>query len=507
MNPQQDQTNWLRLNLLVKDKGTRALRDCLASWLKRSGLTLYDALISIRNVLKDLYDQNVINAEQWQKLYPTRKPVEIRLPLIDDRTIGSPDIKNLDITLATIILRNVLPSPARGWSAKPSESDTSISADILRIKMYRNELDHGSSPEYDDVKFEEFWQRISRSLVRLGIPQQEIDDLKAASLSPQEESCKRLLELKMENDDLKAKMRKLEDTDPLKKLARWEFKPEIAIKEEFQRESRQKILDDLRELFYRKPARNVMILIAGSGYGKSVLSAKVYCQYLAKVAGWFFCNHRKENHSNPSYVIQCLASQMCDKVPGFREKLREILGRNHSQKSLFDEFTVLLSEPLHALGKREPMLIVLDALDEIMSDKKREFLELISEEFPKLPCWIKMFITSRPGLQVNELLNHLNPLTFSSQNTNQNSHIEFRRFKKGLKHLKPDMNVDHLLRHFNLSNPNDSIKNLFKSMDLSSETDKILEAIDNLISEIYPKCDYRLTDNKSVIISGFSGRC
>ena len=502
MNLLQNQANFMRLKLLLMDKGTRALRDYVVSLLKDEGLTLYRKLRLNEEKLQRLYDRDVIKVEQWQKLYPSGKLVEIRLPLIDDCTIGLPDIENLDITLLTILLRNIfeLPSPATGWSAEPPASDTSISADILRIKIYRNMLDHGSSPKYDDVTFENSWQRISRPLVRLGIPQQEIVDSKVASLSPQEESCKRVLELKMKNDDLKAKLRKLEDIDPLNQLTKWEFTSEIVsfnrkFKEEFQRETRQWIFDNLTEWFYHKPACNVMILIAGSGCGKSVLSAKVYSLYHEKlqVAGWFFCNYKKENHSNPSYVIQSLASQMCDKVCGFREKLKEILGRNHCRKSLLDEFTVLLSEPLHALGKREPMLIVLDALDEIMSDKKREFLELISEEVPKLPCWIKMFITSRPGLQVNELLNHLNPLRISLQDVNQKSHIEFRRFKKCLKHLKPDMDVDHLLKHFDLSNPNDSIKNLFKSMDLSNETGEIREAIGNLISEIYPKCDYRLT--------------
>ena len=75
-----------------------------------------------------------------------------------------------------------------------------------------------------------------------------------------------------------------------------------------------------------------------------------------------------------------------DNVEGFRDKLN----------TLSDAFRVLLHDPLHALDRRKPMLIVVDALDESKTDDKSEFLELISDEFPELPKWIKILILSRP---------------------------------------------------------------------------------------------------------------
>ena len=56
------------------------------------------------------------------------------------------------------------------------------------------------------------------------------------------------------------------------------------------------------------------------------------------------------------------------------------------------------------------MLIVVDALDESKTAVKSEFLDLISSEFSQLPKWIKIFISSRPELQVRKKLEHLNPL-------------------------------------------------------------------------------------------------
>ena len=54
------------------------------------------------------------------------------------------------------------------------------------------------------------------------------------------------------------------------------------------------------------------------------------------------------------------------------------------------------------------MLIVVDALGESKNDVKSDFLELISEEFPELPQWVKILISSRPEMQVRKKLQHFN---------------------------------------------------------------------------------------------------
>ncbi|CAB4023323.1 E3 ubiquitin- ligase DZIP3 [Paramuricea clavata] len=125
---------------------------------------------------------------------------------------------------------------------------------------------------------------------------------------------------------------------------------------------------------------------------------------------------------------------MCDNVDGFRDKLSEVLRREHSRDAQTDAFRVLLNVPLHAIETRKPrwcmmpwrkaqhkaMLIIVDALDESQTDTKSEFLELISEKFPQLPEWIKIFITSRPELQVRNKLQHLNPMEIRSDGPHHN---------------------------------------------------------------------------------------
>ena len=252
--------------------------------------------------------------------------------------------------------------------------------------------------------------------------------------------------------DIRAEVKKLKGTlgssniSNVGQLAKFNFQGKIdGLCEKFQVNTRQWFFDELSRWFVDEESR-VMILTAGPGIGKSVLSAKVsqdYCES-KQLAGCHFCDFKSFDSRNPSRILESLASQMCDNVNGFRDKLTEILRRTHTRDSLWDAFRVLLNEPLHALDRREPMLIVVDALDESKTDDKSEFLELISDKFPDLPKWIKVMITSRPELQVKKKLEHFNPLEILPQDENQQK--DLKCFVGGsLPHFKVD-SIDYLVR-------------------------------------------------------------
>ena len=455
MDPLKAKANFNRICQLLIDKGSDVLRRALH--VKHPPSTLAAALHSHRKTLQKLKRNNVINPPQWRLLYPAS---------------GPPNSNDFDITLLTILLRNIcgLYSPASGWNTMPSTTDTSISADILRIKIFRNEVyGHTASAQYDDATFEKLWQEISLPLVKLGIPQQEIDELKVAPLSPAEkkyvEKLKEWKELEdtllekmkdFENQmvDIKAEVKKLKSTlgssniSNVDQLTKFNFQGKIhGLCEKFQVNTRQWFFDELSRWFADGESR-VMILTAGPGIGKSVLSAKVCQDYSERkqLAGCHFCDFKSFDSRNPSRILESLASQMCDNVNGFRDKLTEILRRTHTRDSLWDAFRVLLNEPLHALDRREPMLIVVDGLDESKADGKSEFLELISDKFPDLPKWIKILITSRPELQVKKKLQHFNPSEILPQDENQQEDLKcFVRGTGSLPHFKVD-SIDYVVK-------------------------------------------------------------
>ena len=417
MDPVQAKANYSRICQLLVDKGGDALR--AAFHVKHSPSTLATVLNSNKSLLKKIR-YSVITPLQWSLLFPTS---------------GAPDSKNFDITLLTILLRNIcgLASPTTGWNLMPPALDTSISADILRIKFFRNQVYHIASPQLDDAKFETLWKEISKPLVNLGIPQQDIDEAKVAPLSPEEESyIEKLKQWKELEDDILSKLNEVErelndvrdevsrlrttveyqipsQTD---QLAKFNFTGKIAgLCNKFQCGTRQWFFNELSSWFDDEQSR-VMILTAGPGVGKSVLSSKACELYKERgqLAACHFCDFKNYDSRNPHRILQALASQMCDNIGGFRDKLTEVLRREHSQDSLADAYRVLLNDPLHALDRQEPVLIVVDALDESKTEAKSELLELISEEFPELPQWVKILITSRPELQVRKKLQHFNPV-------------------------------------------------------------------------------------------------
>ena len=392
IDPLQAKDNFFRIcQLLIYKRCGDGLRAAFHHFHPPSRLAA--ALIANKSALKKI----VINPSQWDLLFPAS---------------GTPDSKNFDITLLTILLRNIcgLTPPAAGWSTMPSAGDTSISADIVRMKIFANQVsDHIASAQLDETTFEKLWQEISKPLVRLGISQQDIDEAKVASLRPEEESyIETLKHLEREN----SRLRTTADPSKIDELAKFNFTGKIeALCNKFQHGTRKWFFDELSSWFDDEKSR-VMILTAGPGVGKSVLSAKA-CEWYKQreqLAACHFCDFKSTDSCNPHRILQSLASQMCDNIEGFRDKLTEALHREHSRDSLTDAFRVLLNDPLHALSRHEPVLIVVDALDESKTDVNGDFLELISEEFSELPQWVKILITSRPELQVRKQLEHFNPV-------------------------------------------------------------------------------------------------
>ncbi|XP_046857550.1 uncharacterized protein LOC124450947 [Xenia sp. Carnegie-2017] len=473
--------NGSRLSKLIINKGTQALKTTLQSLLKPSSLAGKLKDPSTKKTLTSLKFK-VIKKEQWDLLYPS---------------IGDPDIENFDITLLTVLLRNIcgLKAPHGGWDNLPSSSETSISDNIARIKFYRNKVyGHITTTSVNDSKFEKLWQEISKALVGLGIQQTEIDEVMIAPLTTDEayyiemlkewykteeklidvaEEIKKdvkvnkrnVVEIKQEmatkftniNDDVKKtkadvsrvkKMLQDKTYSDVEKLGKCNFNGLIKdLNKKYLPGTRQWLFKKLDSWFNNRTedAYNVTILIAGPGVGKSVFAAEVCRRYAEKkkLAACHFCRYNRSDYRNPRMLIESLASSMCDTISDFKSRLNKELQRNHSKKSIADAFLVLLNNPLHSFKDHEPMLLVIDALDESQVKGKSEWLELIAEEFGRLPKWIKIFITSRPELPVQKKLKDMNPVEITTRPRDENNEEDLHKY---LRHqLNDRVQKDHYL--------------------------------------------------------------
>ena len=76
-----------------------------------------------------------------------------------------------DVSLLFRLLRTIcsLSPPATGWDALPASTDHSLTADLVRIKYYRNSVySHvNQNMEITDHEFPLLWQEISEALIRV----------------------------------------------------------------------------------------------------------------------------------------------------------------------------------------------------------------------------------------------------------------------------------------------------------------------------------------------------
>lgn len=83
-----------------------------------------------------------------------------------------PDYNIFDVALLYTLIRNLccLPCPAQGWGEKPKATDTEISDDIERLRLFRNNYyAHASSASISDGEFEDVWRNLKLVIKRFDL--------------------------------------------------------------------------------------------------------------------------------------------------------------------------------------------------------------------------------------------------------------------------------------------------------------------------------------------------
>ena len=369
-------TNGAKLSRLLIDGGTMVLRNIFNGYHPPANLQAN--LNANYGTLNDLLRRRVLHRPQWHLLFPPGG--------------ATPDSNTFDITLLFLLLTNIcgLSSPPSGWHTNPSASDTSVEANLARIKFFRNELyGHVTTTGIDKATFSTLWQEISAALVALDLPQAEIDRLKAEHCGEEdfldvlfewadsEEGIKsqlrdiRQYQVKMKEmvedlhsvnvthetidekrqtqlgdrgtvrdnkvdtklqEEVEVQREKNRENEILKKLAKIETLKNV-------RNHADRYVEGTRLSFFsavdswlndRSCPNRVMVISGSAGMGKSVISA-VICEKMqdaGRLAGSHFCQHDRARHRNPKVMLQSLASQLCDILPEYKKALVEKLSRN-----------------------------------------------------------------------------------------------------------------------------------------------------------------------------------
>ena len=145
--------NFIRLTRLLISGGTTLLRETFDMII--SPITLSTTLNN--SSTKAQLKTAKLTKPQWDCLYPS--------PGLYGRST------DFDVTLLFRLLRTIcnLAPPITGWDAIPATTDHSLTADLVRIKHYRNSV-YGHVNQGMSITVDEFltlWKEISDALVRI----------------------------------------------------------------------------------------------------------------------------------------------------------------------------------------------------------------------------------------------------------------------------------------------------------------------------------------------------
>ena len=195
------------------------------------------------------------------------------------------------------------------------------------------------------------------------------------------------------------------------------FTKEIAYyAERFQSGTREWVFDVVQKwLNDRSCVNRVMVISGNAGIGKSVFAA-VLCKRMHEadiLAGSHFFRYNNVRRSKPELIIHSLARQLSHSLPKYKHALSKRQSRNHcidtTSMNVEELFEQLLKEPLSSVDDPgRNMLMVIDGLDESECEAQNDLLDVIANQFCKLPIWIRFLVTTRPALNIAEKLKDLN---------------------------------------------------------------------------------------------------
>ena len=480
-----EKTNGAKLSRFLIDGGTTVLRKVFDGFHPPANLAA--DLNACYSILNNLLRRRILNHHQWDQLFPPGG--------------ATPDSNTFDITLLFLLLANIcgLSPPPSGWHKKPPPSDTSPEANLARVKYFRNVLyGHVSTTGVDTLTFNAMWQEISAPLVDLGLNQAEIDRLKAEH-GGEEDYLDALIEWADSEEDIKSQLKNMHHTqrqtqqtiedvletqtetqrtvetlqaslrevkeavdsfkegkekdstdEVLRNLAKSEFKGDIEYYlGRFQADTREWVFNRVQNWLDDRNSQNrVMVISGNAGMGKSVIAA-VICQRMqeaGRLSGNHFCQHNNSRYQNPQLMLQSLACHLSRTLPEYKQALVEQLSRNLgldlNSMGVEELFALLFKEPLSTVGDPgRNMLMVIDGLDESKYEGRTELLDVIANQFCKLPSWIRFLVTTRPATNIMDKLKHLKPFQLDPDHEKNTDDIRAVLLKRLQRDIKPE-NVD-----------------------------------------------------------------
>ena len=484
-----EKTNGAKLSRLLIDGGTTVLRKIFDGHHPPTNLAA--DLNANKYTLSILLKKKVLHKPQWDKLFPPggvapdSKTFDITLlfllltntcgltpPHLGWHTKPPPSDMSHEANLARVkFYRNVLYGHVTTTGVDASTFSIlwiEISAVLVSLGLDQAEVDRlkaekGGEEDYIDVLIE--WadseEDIKSQLKNINQSQskthQAIEDVRQAQAKTQQsvdEVCQSvkevevgLKEIKERVDSLRFGQDKDRSDEVLRSLTMSEFRGDIEYYvERFQEGTREWVFDRVQSWLDDRSSQNrVMVISGNAGMGKSVISA-VICkrmQEATRLSGSHFCQYKNVRFSKPQLMIQSLACHLSHALPEYKQVLVKQLSRNMGEDlnnmGVEELFALLFKEPLSSVADPgRNMLMVIDGLDESEYKGRNELLDVIANQFCKLPIWIRFLVTTRPALNIAEKLKHLKQLKLESNDEDNIGDVRVLCLKRLQRVVEPE---------------------------------------------------------------------
>ncbi len=140
-------------------------------------------------------------------------------------------------------------------------------------------------------------------------------------------------------------------------------------------------------------------LLGHPGEGKTAIVAWLVHHFRASVGGFHFCMAQHPDTLQPNMFACTVASQLYHRIPDYAHILDDLQQRGISPVSTDPQMTFdrLVLQPLDRLSERSisPTLLIIDSLDEAMTQPSPNIVDLLEGQLNRLPGWIRLLMTSR----------------------------------------------------------------------------------------------------------------
>ncbi|KAI0270351.1 hypothetical protein BGY98DRAFT_1100720 [Russula aff. rugulosa BPL654] len=152
-----------------------------------------------------------------------------------------------------------------------------------------------------------------------------------------------------------------------------------------------------------------------AGAGKSSISHELAATLHAKRRPYSCFFFRQDDGTMALSAIRLLAYGLSF-VSGLRELIIQAMEQSNDTRvnlTMGEQFTTFIVTPLQEFASICPLrtvVLVIDGVDECPADIRPSFLSAISAGVPLLPSTVKVYLTSRPRVDVHQCLEALKPL-------------------------------------------------------------------------------------------------